>query len=85
MTLREIVAELADVMWAKAWNCQKMAGKSNLCYATVVNLINGITRYPRFNTVYKMAKALKMELRIEVTDAETKMQLRRYRHKRKVG
>jgi hypothetical protein len=79
MTLRQIVVELCDVMWAKGWDCRRMAGKSSLCYPTVVNLVNGITRYPRFNTVYKMAKALKMELRVEITDAATKMELRRWR------
>lgn len=50
----------------KKWTWEELAMNANLCYSTVDALGNRKTRYPRFCTVYKLAKAINWELALKL-------------------
>lgn len=67
---------LCDSIYAKAdvkgWDTKVLAAKAHLCVATVLKLKNRITRWPRFHTVWKLAKAVGLLLVLEQRVASTR-------------
>lgn len=49
------------------WTWGQLAGKAGLAYATVANLGDRQTKYPRYSTVYRLAKAIGWNLALEET------------------
>jgi hypothetical protein len=47
------------------WSWSEFATAAQLCDATVSNLGNRQTHYPRYFTIYKLAKAVGRELKLE--------------------
>lgn len=67
MTYEQYLTKLVDEIFEKAtfeydltW--QQLAEKANLSVNTVYNLGNRVTRFPRLQTFYKLAKAVGMDL-----------------------
>lgn len=44
------------------WTWSQLADQANLAYQTVCNLGDRVTKYPRFLTVYRLAKAVGWEV-----------------------
>jgi len=58
-TLYEVVCELYEEAFTRRkMTTSELANKSGLCHQTVHNLLWEETRFPRFNTVVKIAEAL---------------------------
>ncbi len=65
MTLLEMVRILEDEAYAKrGLTTNKLADKAGLCHQTVYNLLWEITKFPRFNTVMRIARALDFDLEL---------------------
>lgn len=61
--------QFIDTMYAVAsdeyeWTWSKFAAAAQVCPATVANLGNRVTRYPQYLTIYKLAAAVGMELKL---------------------
>lgn len=56
----EIYKEAASKKRNMTWN--QLAVEAGLSYVTVANLGDGLTKFPRFATVWKLAKAVGWEL-----------------------
>jgi len=39
-----------------------LAAKAGVCYNTVANLFHGITKEPRLHTIFKLCRAIKMDM-----------------------
>lgn len=59
--LKNVVRNLFLLASAEEWSLVKLAQESKLSYQTVYNLYHGITRLPRYSTIYQIAVALDME------------------------
>lgn len=55
----DIYTEAADEF---KWTWNQLAAHSNLSYATVANLGDRVTKYPRFSTIHKLAAAVGWKL-----------------------
>lgn len=47
------------------WSTQEWADHAGVCPATVHNLVFGITIYPRWETVYRLGKAVGLQLKLQ--------------------
>jgi AraC-like DNA-binding protein len=65
----QIFSEAADHF---EWTWAKLASHANLSYPTVVNLGERQTKYPRFQTVYKLAHAVGWKLVLETVKRQKK-------------
>lgn len=54
------------------WTWEQLASHANVCYLTVYNLGERQTRYPRYHTVYKLAKAVGWKLIVQAEKVEKK-------------
>jgi len=74
--LNELI-EIMCIMEAvkRGWSMHQLAIEADLCPQTVYNLDAGITQYPRFSTIWKMAHAV--GLKINLTAASSKSQHQR--------
>jgi len=71
--LNRVVKELHAVSSeAFGYTVEQWAKKAGVCNTTVYNLLSGHTRFPRFETIRKMAHALKMEIVILEKDVAYK-------------
>ena len=70
----EIFAEAYD---AKGWTWSKLAEQAGLAYSTVANLGDRETKWPRFYTVYRLAKAVDWTL--ELVESNSKAASRQLR------
>jgi hypothetical protein len=60
--LREVVDLIVQIAQIVDWSWTELATESGLCSSTVYNLLNGVTRLPRFKTVLALAYATGTEL-----------------------
>lgn len=62
---------LVDLIYKEAaeyeWTWNKLAEEAGLAYQTVANLGDRKTRWPRFSTVWRLAKAVGFDLVIKTT------------------
>jgi TolA-binding protein len=69
-SLHHILDEIYDVASKEfKWTWEQLANRANLAYVTVYNLGERQTRFPRYQTVYKLAKAVGWNL---IAQAEKK-------------
>jgi hypothetical protein len=55
----EVFSEAADTY---DWTWSKLATHAELCYATVAKLGDRETKWPRYSTIYKLCKAVGIDL-----------------------
>jgi hypothetical protein len=54
------------------WTWEQLANHAGVCHLTVYNLGERQTRYPRYHTVYKLAKAVGWKLVVQAEKVEKK-------------
>jgi len=62
--LRDLVDELYEDAAGREWSWKEFAGHSRLSYSTIFRLGMRITRFPRFDTIFKIATALDRAIEI---------------------
>lgn len=62
--LHQIIDEIYSKATTFEWTWQKLSEQSDLGYRTVLDLGNRVTKYPRFQTIYKLAKSVGLNLSI---------------------
>ena len=61
--LHKIIDDVfAEAQSSNDWNWSQLAQHAGLAYQTVANLGDRATKYPRFLTIYRLAKAVGWEL-----------------------
>lgn len=55
--LHRMVDDIFEEAVAQKWNLPELAHRAHLCYVTVWKLSHRITRFPRTDTIWKLAKA----------------------------
>jgi hypothetical protein len=62
--LDEILNEVWDAQVAYEWSENRLADEAGLCYGTVHRLYEGITQEPRASTIFKLARAVGMTVKM---------------------
>ena len=71
-TLRDLQAISNEV---NGWSVETWAGKSGVVPTTIYNLIHGKTRFPRFETIRKMAKSIGVEIVLDSSSSKVSILL----------
>lgn len=73
---REEVSEiLENLMYHNNLDRHELADKAGIAYSTVCRLFNGITRYPRFDTVWAICRVLECNISVIVMQVDGRQRL----------
>lgn len=61
----------------KEWTWTQLAAAAGLSYATVCNLGNRLTRFPEYRSLYRLAKAVGLELTTVSRGGKKQLRLKR--------
>ena len=67
--MRRLVDDMFEVAVEEGWTTREFAARAHLCPVTIWALRERITRFPRFDTIWKLAKATGFNVRIEAKRA----------------
>ncbi len=70
--LHAIVDQVFEESTVFDWTWGQLANHADLCYATVANLGDRQTRWPRYCTIYKLCKAVGIDIVLQKQEKQRK-------------